>query len=106
MAEQAHWQVQEAKQRFSEVLRAVERDGPQTITRHGEDVAVLIDIREYRRISGRGGDFIEHLMAFPKIDEGLGEADVFDEIEAERQNDFPRNTDFETELGMTGGTNQ
>ncbi len=41
MAENARWQVQEAKQRFSEVLRAVERDGPQTITRHGEEVAVV-----------------------------------------------------------------
>ncbi len=38
------WQVQEATQRFSEVLRAVRDDGPQTITRHGEEVAVVIDI--------------------------------------------------------------
>ena len=41
-----HWQLQEAKQRFSEVIRAVERDGPQIITRHGEDVAVIDHIAE------------------------------------------------------------
>lgn len=34
-----NWQVQEAKQRFSEVLRAVERTGPQIITRLGEEIA-------------------------------------------------------------------
>ncbi|CRK54976.1 hypothetical protein [Alloactinosynnema sp. L-07] len=105
MSEHAHWQVQEAKQRFSEVLRAVEREGPQTITRHGEDVAVLIDIREYRRLSGRTGDFIEHLMAFPKSDD-MDEVDVFDEIEAERKNDLPRATDFEIELGLADGAAQ
>ncbi|MFY9809467.1 MAG: type II toxin-antitoxin system Phd/YefM family antitoxin [Pseudonocardiaceae bacterium] len=44
-----NWQVQEAKQRFSEVLRAVERTGPQIITRLGEEIAVLIDMAEYRK---------------------------------------------------------
>lgn len=86
-----HWQVQEAKQRFSEVLRAVERDGPQTITRHGEEVAVVIDIGEYRRLTGPRHSFAEQLMAFPK----LGAAgDVFDEIEAERRADFPRDVEL------------
>jgi prevent-host-death family protein len=37
------WQVQEAKQRFSEVLRAVRDEGPQTITRHGKEIAEVID---------------------------------------------------------------
>ena len=44
-----HWQLQEAKQRFSELIRSVEVDGPQFVTRHGEEVAVVIDIAEYRR---------------------------------------------------------
>jgi prevent-host-death family protein len=99
MSEQAHWQVQEAKQRFSEVLRAVAKEGPQTITRHGEDVAVVIDIQYYRELTGRrADDFIEHLKAFPKMDsEG---PDVFDEIEAERRQSFAPARDFEIELGL------
>ena len=84
MSEPAHWQVQEAKQRFSEVLRALEH-GPQTITRHGEEVAVILDIAEYRKLVERRGSFVEHLMNFPKIDD-----DVFDEIEAARKRDLPR----------------
>ena len=30
-----HWQIQDAKQRFSEMIRAVTNEGPQVITRHG-----------------------------------------------------------------------
>jgi prevent-host-death family protein len=44
------WQVQEAKQRFSEVLRRVETEGDQIVTRHGSEVAAVIDIAEYRRL--------------------------------------------------------
>ena len=81
-----NWQVQEAKQRFSEVLRAVAKDGPQTITRHGEEVAVVVDIAEYRRLTRRPTSFAEHLLAFPKLDPPAdGGPDVFDEIEAERK---------------------
>lgn len=88
------WQVQEAKQRFSEVLRAVERDGPQTITRHGEEVAVVIDIAEYRRLTGPRTSFVEHLKAFPKLETAPDAPDVFDEIEAERRHDLPRDVDL------------
>jgi len=90
----AQWQIQEAKQQFSEVLRAVERSGPQTITRHGQEVAVIIDIAEYRRLTGPRRNFAEHLKAFPKLDTAPGEPDVFAEIEAERSADFPREIDL------------
>jgi prevent-host-death family protein len=42
------WQLQTAKQRFSEVVRAAETGDPQFITRHGQPVAVIIDIADYR----------------------------------------------------------
>lgn len=91
-----NWEVQEAKQRFSQVLRAVESEGPQTITRHGEEVAVVVDIAEYRRLtSGTRKSFVDHLLAFPKIDPPTdGGPDVFDEIEIARKKDFPRETDL------------
>jgi prevent-host-death family protein len=85
------WQVQEAKQRFSEVLRAVEREGPQTITRHGAEVAVVIDIDEYRKLTGHTKNFVDHLLAFPRLDPPAdGGPDVWDEIEAERKADYGR----------------
>jgi len=88
------WQVQEAKQRFSEVLRAVANDGPQTITRHGEEVAVVIDMAEYRRLTGPKKNFAQQLAAFPKLVTRSAEPDVFDEIEAERKNEYPRDIDL------------
>jgi prevent-host-death family protein len=85
------WQVQEAKQRFSEVLRAVESDGPQTITRHGKEIAVVVGVDEYRRLTGPKPDFKEFLMGPPHDDEI---AAVLDEVVAERRLDRPREIDF------------
>jgi prevent-host-death family protein len=53
-----HWQRQEAKQHFSELIRSVETEGPQVVTRHGEEVAVVVGIAEYRRLRGAGSDFM------------------------------------------------
>src|SRR5215211_2993614 len=46
-------------------LRAVERDGPQTITRHGDEVAVVLSIDAYRRLSGATNSFMQHLTSSP-----------------------------------------
>jgi prevent-host-death family protein len=88
-----HWQIQEAKQRFSEMIRAVTTEGPQVITRHGEDVAVVVDIGEYRRLTRPAADLASVLLGGPKLDGSA--ADVFAEIEAERKADFGRMVDLE-----------
>jgi prevent-host-death family protein len=64
-----HWQVQEAKQRFSEVLRRAKAEGPQIVTKHGEDVAVVVDIDEYHRLTAPPLDFKEFLLSIPKGDD-------------------------------------
>ena len=89
----ARWQVQEAKQRFSEVIRAVASEGPQIITRHGEDVAVIVDIAEYRRLTNPATDLTRVLLGPPKLDDEA--AVVFDEIEVERKRDLGREIDLE-----------
>jgi prevent-host-death family protein len=88
-----HWQIQDAKQRFSEMIRAVTNEGPQIITRHGEDVAVVVDIGEYRRLTRPAVDLAGILLGGPKLDDGT--ADVFVEIEAERKADRGREVDLE-----------
>jgi prevent-host-death family protein len=65
------WQVHEAKQRLSELIRRALTDGPQVVTRQGEDVAVVISMDEYRRLRSPRTDFREFLRAVPDID-GLG----------------------------------
>ena len=88
-----HWQIQDAKQRFSEMIRAVTSEGPQVITRHGEDVAVVVDIGEYRRLTRPSADLASILLGGPKLDDDA--ADAFAEIEAERKADFGRSVEFE-----------
>ena len=36
------WQVQDAKQRFSDLIRKAHAEGPQVVTRHGEEIAVVM----------------------------------------------------------------
>jgi len=79
------WQVQEAKQRFSEVLRAAKSGEPQIVTRHGEEVAVIIDIAEYRRLRGESVGFMDYLRAAPHADMDL---------DVERARDLPRDIDL------------
>ena len=83
------WQLQEAKQRFSELVRRAEREGAQVVTRHGEDVVVVVPAEEYRRMrereEGKKMDFKEFLMSAP---EGL------EHIIPERPpHDYPREVD-------------
>ena len=68
----AHWQLQEAKQRFSEVVRSAASDGPQFVTRHGDEVAVVLDIREYRRLKGGEPDFKTFLQSAPDVELEIG----------------------------------
>jgi prevent-host-death family protein len=61
------WQLQEAKQRFSELVRHARADGPQVVTRHGEDVAVVVSIEEYRRLTDELPSFKDFLLAAPDL---------------------------------------
>jgi antitoxin Phd len=62
------WQLQEAKQQFSRLVDRAREDGPQVVTRHGREVAVVLDVDEYRRLCGEGADFKAFLMGPPYID--------------------------------------
>ena len=44
------WKLQHAKAQFSGLLKASLVEGPQIVTKHGVDVAVLVPIGEWRRL--------------------------------------------------------
>lgn len=77
------WQVQEAKQRLSELLRAAQGGEPQVITKHGEDVAVVIDIVSYRRLAGVQLELADYLRHGPTLDD----------LDLHRPDDRPREAD-------------
>jgi prevent-host-death family protein len=62
------WQLQEAKQRFSELVRHARAEGPQVVTKHGEEVAVVVSIEEYRRLTDELPSFKQFLLAAPDLD--------------------------------------
>lgn len=62
------WQLQEAKQRFSQVVQCALDEGPQVVTRRGEEVVVVLSIREYQRLTGIVPDFRDFLLSLPDLD--------------------------------------
>ena len=62
------WQLQEAKTRFSEVIEAANRSGPQIITRHGRDRAVVLSIDQYRALTAHKPNLRDYLLGGPKLD--------------------------------------
>lgn len=64
----SHWQVQEARQHVSELIRSAEAEGPQVVTRRGEDVAMVMDSAEYRPLRGGEGDVKQFPVAGPDFD--------------------------------------
>jgi antitoxin Phd len=63
------WQVQDAKTRFSELIERARTKGPQTITRHGAERAVVLSIEDYRVLASYKPDFRAHLLGGPKVDD-------------------------------------
>ncbi len=51
-----HWLLQDAKARFSELVRRVRSEGPQHVTVHGRDEVVVITADEFRRFKGERTD--------------------------------------------------
>lgn len=64
------WKLQDAKARFSEVVRLASEAGPQHITVNGKEKAVILSAEDYRRLRGEPmGQVLVRL---------LGEADLVD----------------------------
>jgi len=56
------WPVQDAKARFSEMLETCLREGPQLVTRRGQEAAVLIPIEEWERIAKASKPTLRELL--------------------------------------------
>lgn len=79
----AQWQLQEAKNRFSEVVDEALAHGPQTVTRHGREVAVIVSVEEYRRLKQPKGSLLKCLQV---------PAEYAVDLDVVRSLDLPRKT--------------
>ncbi len=56
------WQLQEAKARFSEVVRRAVAEGPQHVSVHGEPAAVVLSEDAYRQLVARRPSIVDHIL--------------------------------------------
>ena len=80
-----NWQVQEAKARFSALVRSAEIDGPQTITVHGRRAAVVLSADDYDRLKHPQSSMAEFLRASSLV--GV-------DLDIERDKLLPRDIDL------------
>jgi antitoxin Phd len=59
----SHWQVQDAKARFSELLDTCLEQGPQVVTKRGVEAAVLVPIDQWRRMEAARPTLKQLLLA-------------------------------------------
>jgi len=83
MENDARWQLQEAKARFSEVVRRAAEEGPQHVSVRGEPTAVVLSEEHYRELTAKRPSIVDHILS--------GEPWPDDLVEA--INDRPRGTD-------------
>ncbi len=67
------WQMQEAKAKLSEVVKRAEVDGPQGLTHHGRDVAVVVSRATFDRLTTQGHGLLAFMQASPLalLDDGF-----------------------------------
>jgi antitoxin Phd len=59
------WQLQEAKNRLSELVELAVHEGHQTITRHGEPTVVVVAFRDFQRLRRKRNSLVEFLQKSP-----------------------------------------
>ncbi|MCK5146300.1 type II toxin-antitoxin system Phd/YefM family antitoxin [bacterium] len=76
-----HWQLQEAKNKFSNLVKMAQHKGPQFVTKHGKEEVVIISIEDYRKLIKPKGSLVQFLQSSPLANE---------ELDLKRNKDVPR----------------
>jgi antitoxin Phd len=59
------WQIQEAKNKLSEVVEGALEEGPQILTRRGVEVAVVLSFSEYQQMRREKTSLFEFFQDSP-----------------------------------------
>jgi len=74
IARKATWQLQEAKNKLSEVIRRAREEGPQTITVRGEDAVTVVSAEAYNEwasIPLPRENLYEFMQRWARLNEGI-----------------------------------
>ncbi len=83
------WKLEDAKARFSEVVRRALAHEPQRVTRHGRDAVVVMSGEDYDRLAAPAQNLLDFLQASP-----LAQAQAEQELSFERDRDVGREIAF------------
>ena len=83
------WKLEDAKNRFSEVVRRARGEGPQFVTKHGREAAVVLGIDEYRALAEGPGALLGFFSDSP-----FGEAIRAGELRLDRDPDLGRDVEL------------
>ncbi len=61
------WQLQDAKNKFSEVVERARTVGPQLVTRRGVEAVVIVSAEEYAKMSRPGKGLLEFMRESPMV---------------------------------------
>ena len=59
------WQLQDAKNRLSELVRKAREEGPQVITLRGRDAVVVVSANEFGKLSRPRGNLVDFFRKSP-----------------------------------------
>lgn len=65
------WQLQDAKSKFSQLVNRAIKDGPQIVTRHGQEVVVIVSMAEYQQMTQPKPSLLTLLLESPLAGSGL-----------------------------------
>ena len=68
------WALQDAKNRFSEVVQRARREGPQTVTLRGERAAVVLSAADYDALVRDRPSLVDDLLSGPAWDDAFIDA--------------------------------
>jgi len=60
-----NWQLQEAKNKFSKVVKAARHNGPQIVTVRDREAAVVLSIEEYGKLTRHEDSLLEFFRKSP-----------------------------------------
>lgn len=72
MDNERKWQLQEAKNKFSQVAEEAAAYGPQVVTKRGKDAVVILSMEDYDRLRTPKTGLVEFLRDSPLADLELG----------------------------------
>jgi prevent-host-death family protein len=59
------WKLQDAKNRFSELVEKARKNGPQVVTRRGKKVVVVVSVEDYEKLRSPDTDLVAFFASSP-----------------------------------------